>query len=40
MQAADILRISVWEFQAEASGQVAIAALVVIAALYLWRRRG
>lgn len=35
----DILRIRLWEFQAEASGQLAIAALLVIAALYLLRQR-
>lgn len=35
----DILRIRLWEFQAEASGQMAIAALLVIAVLYLYRKR-
>ncbi|WP_259667249.1 hypothetical protein [Rhizobium lentis] len=38
MQTADILKITIGEFQAEASGQMAIAALLVIAGLYLLRR--
>ena len=33
--AADILKIRIWDFQAEASGQMAIAVLFVLAALVL-----
>lgn len=39
MQTADILKITFGNIQAEASGQMAIAALLVIAGLYLMRRR-
>ncbi len=35
----DILRIQIWELSAEASGHMAIAALMVIAAVYLLRPR-
>lgn len=39
MQSVDILRIKFLDFQAEANGQIAIAALIVIAVVYLLRRR-
>jgi len=35
----DILRIQIWELSAEASGHMAIAALMVIVAVYLLRPR-
>lgn len=39
MQSIDILRIKFLDFQAEANGQIAIGALIIIAAVYLLHRR-
>ncbi len=35
----DILRIQIWEMSAEASGHMAIAALLVIVVMYMMRPR-
>lgn len=39
MQTVEFLRIQLWDFKAEASGQMAISALMILTALYLLRRQ-